>query len=103
MPSLLSPPLAFVVYLGLVGVLLGLGRLLAGGRRPSGRAATIFASGEAPPRTRSAPGYQPFFGAALYFALLHVGVLIAGTGALAPVGLVYIAGLLVVLIVVLLG
>jgi NADH:ubiquinone oxidoreductase subunit 3 (subunit A) len=102
-PTLLAPPLAFLMYLGLVGVLLGLGRLLAGRRRPTRRGAIIYASGEAPARARAAPGYQPFFGVALFFAMLHLGVLIASTGALGVVGLAYIGGLLLVLLVVLLG
>jgi NADH:ubiquinone oxidoreductase subunit 3 (subunit A) len=102
-PTLLAPPLAFLVYLGLVGVLLGLGRLLTGRRQSSPRGSTIYASGEAPARTRAAPGYQPFFGVALFFAILHLGVLIASTGALTAVGAVYIGGLLLVLLVVVLG
>jgi NADH:ubiquinone oxidoreductase subunit 3 (subunit A) len=103
MPTLLAPPLAFLMYLGLVGVLFGLGRLLADRRPSTRRASIIYSSGEAPARTRAAPGYQPFFGVALFFAILHLGILIASTGALGVVGLAYIGGLLLVLLVVLLG
>lgn len=103
LPTLLTPPLAFLMYLGLVGILLGLGQLLAGKRPSTRRGAIIYSSGEAPARARAAPGYQPFFGVALFFAILHLGVLIASTGALGPIGLAYIGGLLLVLLVVLLG
>jgi len=103
MPVLLAPPFAFVIYLLAVGALLGLGRLLAGHRRSATSARMVYASGEQPPHVGARPGYQPYFGVALFFALLHVGVLVASTGGFTPLSLVYVGGLLLVLLVVALG
>jgi hypothetical protein len=103
MHLLLAPPFAFAAYLVLVSVLFGLGRLLAGQRRSRASAGTLYASGEAPSRAHGHPGYQPFFGMALFFGLLHVGVLVASSGGFTPLSLGYLAGLLLVLLVVALG
>ena len=97
---ILSPPFAFLLYLGMVALLLVLGRVLAGGSGSSAENAEVYASGEAATSGRGSPGYAPFFGSALFFAILHVGVLIAATGAVTPVGVTFVAGLLVVLLVV---
>jgi NADH:ubiquinone oxidoreductase subunit 3 (subunit A) len=97
---ILSPPFAFLLYLGLVALLLVVGRVLAGGSDGSADSAAVYASGEAATSGRGSPGYAPFFGGALFFAILHVGVLIAATGAVTPVGVGFLAGLLVVLLVV---
>ena len=101
--SLLAPPFAFLANLVLVGVLLGFGRLLAGRQRSSAWARGLYASGEAAPRGRERPGYQPYFRIALFFGLLHVGVLVASTGGFTPLSLGYLGGLLLVLLVVALG
>jgi NADH:ubiquinone oxidoreductase subunit 3 (subunit A) len=98
--SILSPPFAFLLYLGMVALLLVLSRVLAGGSGGSAENAAVYASGEAAPSGQGSPGYAPFFGSALFFAILHVGVLIAATGAVTPVGVAFVAGLLVVLLVV---
>jgi NADH:ubiquinone oxidoreductase subunit 3 (subunit A) len=100
MPWLLSPPFALLAYAGLACLVLGLGRLLAGRRRTAAAAATLYASGEAPMPSHAGPGYQPFFGSALFFALLHIGVLIASIVGFEPLAIVYVAGVLVVLLVV---
>jgi NADH:ubiquinone oxidoreductase subunit 3 (subunit A) len=103
MSTLLAPPFAFIAYLVVVGALLGLGRLLAGPRRSPASARMLYASGESSPRAHARPGYQPYFGVALFFALLHVGVLVASTGGFTPLSLVFVGGLLLVLLVVVLG
>jgi NADH:ubiquinone oxidoreductase subunit 3 (subunit A) len=100
MPWLLSPPFALVVYVGVACLVLGVGRVLGGRRRVSSVAETLYASGEAPTPSRATPGYQPFFGSALFFALLHVAVLIASIVGFEPLAIVYVAGVLVVLLVV---
>jgi NADH:ubiquinone oxidoreductase subunit 3 (subunit A) len=97
---ILSPPFAFLLYLGLVALLLVVSRVLAGGSGGSAENAAVYASGEAATSGQGSPGYAPFFGSALFFAILHVGVLIAATGAVTPVGVTFVAGLLVVLLVV---
>jgi len=103
MTGLLAPPLAFIAYLVLVGALLGLGKVLAGRQRSPVSERMPYSSGEVSPRVHARPGYQPYFGVALFFALLHVGVLVASTGGFTPVSLVYLGGLLLILLVVVLG
>ena len=101
MPVLLSPPFALLAYIGLTCLLLGVARVLTVRRGSRSRAAeALYASGEAPARTHAAPGYQPFFASALFFALLHVGVLIASIATLQPIAIAYAMGVLVVLLIV---
>ena len=103
MTALLAPPFAFVAYLVVAGALLGMGKVLAGRRRPPASEKMLYASGERSSGVHARSGYQPYFGVALFFALLHVGVLVASTGGFTPLSLVYIGGLLMVLLVVGLG
>ena len=84
MQVILTPPVAFILYFALVAILFGVGRVLAGKGKPSEEKSSIYASGEASPLTRSLPGYRGFFVIALFFAVLHLGVLMLGSsGALA--------------------
>jgi NADH:ubiquinone oxidoreductase subunit 3 (subunit A) len=82
---LLSPPAAFLIYLVLVGMLAGAGRVLAGAPHPSSLKSSTYASGEAAPSEAGAPGYRPFFAVGLFFAVLHLGVLLLATGGLTPI------------------
>jgi len=100
---LTSPPLAFLLYLTLAGVLTLAGRLLAGPAHPTRMKAEPYASGEAAPRRPLAPGYAPFFPTAIFFAILHLGVLVAASGGGSPAVVLYLAGLLVALLILLLG
>ncbi len=68
MDLLLSPPFAFLAYIPVALALLGLGRLLAGPASPNAMKSSIYGSGEASPTFEAAPGYQPFFLIALFFA-----------------------------------
>ena len=97
MDIILSPPLAFLSYLILVGILSGVGKVLAGRERSTPLKASTYASGEAPPAQTAAPGYRPFFVVALFFAVLHLGVLVVGSGRLTLTTGAYLAGLMVVL------
>ncbi len=98
--SVLAPPVAFVAYIGLVSVLLVVSRILAGPHRSSTAESALYASGEAAQQGRNVgPGYAGFFGIALFFGVLHVGVLIAATGGVSIVGAIYVVGLLAVLVV----
>lgn len=103
MDILLSPPIAFLIYLVLVGLLAGMGRVLAGPERVSMAKRTTYASGEAPPAGMAAPGYRPFFVIALFFAILHLGILMLGSSDLAPTAAIYLAGLALALIALILG
>ena len=100
---LLAPPIVFMFYLALVAALAGLGRILAGRPRPSPLKASVYSSGEAAPRRSAAPGYERFFAIALFFAVLHLGALVLGSGGLSAIGAVYLAGLLLVLVALMLG
>ena len=51
----------------------------------------------------AAPGYKPFFVIALFFAILHLGVLMLGSSSLSPIAGIYLAGLLLTLLALILG
>jgi NADH:ubiquinone oxidoreductase subunit 3 (subunit A) len=103
-PILLIPPVAFLLYLVLVSILSGLGRVMAG-HHPASSAAKAgpYASGEAPHLSDGAPGYRPFFQGALFFAVLHLGVLVLGSGGMSLVEAVYLVGLMLALVALILG
>jgi NADH:ubiquinone oxidoreductase subunit 3 (subunit A) len=100
---LLSPPIAFFIYLVLSGILYGIGRMLAGPPHITQMKSSTYSSGEAPPVQAAAPGYRPFFVVALFFAVLHLGVLVLGSSALSPVSVVYLIGLMMALLALILG
>ena len=100
---LLAPPIAFVLYLGLVAALAGVGRLLAGPARPTAMKTATYASGEAPPGRAAAPGYRPFFVVALFFTNLHLGMLMLGSSQFLPMSGIYMIGLVLALVALILG
>jgi NADH:ubiquinone oxidoreductase subunit 3 (subunit A) len=103
MKILFTPPLAFLIYLVLAGLLSLLGKRLAA---VSGRTAlknSTYSSGEEAPTSLAAPGYRPFFVVALFFAVLHLGVLVMSTGGFSPVMIVYLFGLILALLALILG
>ena len=51
----------------------------------------------------AAPGYRPFFVVALFFAVLHLGALMLGSGSASPAMLVYLLGLMLALLALILG
>ena len=100
---LLTPPIAFLMYLVLVGILSGAGRVLAGRTEATPLKSSTYSSGEAPPTYVAAPGYRPFFKVAFFFAVLHLGVLMLGSSGLAPFAGVYLVGLMLALVALILG
>ena len=100
---LLVPPIAFVFYVGLVAILSLSGRVLAAPGQESTMKATTYAGGESSPTRPAAPGYRPFFVIALFFAILHLGILILGSGTVTPVMVIYLVGLLLALLALILG
>ena len=100
---LFNPPIAFIVYLGLGGLIYTIGRLLAGPGVESRLKSSTYSSGEAPPVYPAAPGYRPFFVVALFFAVLHLGALILGSGSLTLNTGIYLTGLSLALLVLILG
>jgi NADH:ubiquinone oxidoreductase subunit 3 (subunit A) len=103
MQIILTPPVALVIYFALVAVLLGFGRILAGRAKPSVEKSSTYGSGESAPVSHSLPGYRGFFISALFFAVLHLGALMLGSSLLSPIALVYLAGLMLALIVLIIG
>ena len=80
MQILFTPLIAFLIFLALA-ILIGLlGRRLAGPSKYSQLKSSTYSSGELPPTMLAAPGYRPFFVVALFFAVLHLGVLVLATG-----------------------
>ncbi|HEY44287.1 MAG TPA: hypothetical protein G4O11_09930 [Anaerolineae bacterium] len=101
--TLLSPPIAFLANFLLVGVLYLIGRMLAGPSTMTPHKSSTYSSGEAPPVQPAAPGYRPFFVVALFFAILHLGVLVMGSGGLTTITGLYLAGLGLALLALILG
>lgn len=103
MQILLTPVLAFLVYLGLAALLSLFGRWLAGPAKPTALKSSTYSSGELPPTHFAAPGYRPFFVVALFFAVVHLGALMLGSGQPSPVMLLYLLGLALALLALILG
>lgn len=103
MEVILTPPIAFVLYIALTGVLFGFGRVLAGKTKESALKRSTYASGEEAPTAQAVPGYRQFFTVALFFAVLHLGVLILATGAGGPAMMAMLAGLTLALLALILG
>lgn len=103
MEIILTPPLAFLIYIPLVFVIVGIGRVLAGPEKPTDLKETIYASGEEAPTRPAAPGYRPFFLIAFFFAIVHLGMLVIGTGTFTLSTLPFLLGLILALIALLLG
>jgi NADH:ubiquinone oxidoreductase subunit 3 (subunit A) len=100
---LLSPLAAFLIYLFGVFIVSGLGKLFsAQGRKTEFKTAT-YASGEEHDPLPAAPGYRQFFVVALFFAILHLGVLMIGSSGLSAVAGPYLLGLILALIALILG
>ena len=103
MDILLSPPVAFLVYIPLVLIIMGFGRLLAGPASPNAVKSSTYGSGEEAPTYLAAPGYRPFFLIAFFFAVLHLGMLVLGSGGLTLITGAYLIGLVLALVALILG
>jgi hypothetical protein len=100
---ILTPPIAFLIFVLLAGILNRIGKALAGPETPSELKSSLYAGGEADHTVGGAPGYQPFFIIALFFAILHLGVLMLGTGYLSWMSGIYLIGLILALVALILG
>jgi NADH:ubiquinone oxidoreductase subunit 3 (subunit A) len=100
---LLSPPVAFLINLALVGLLSWIGRRLSAPVTESEGKSSTYASGEAPPVYMAAPGYRPFFAVALFFAILHLGALTLGSSQSSIISGIFLGGLLLALLALILG
>jgi NADH:ubiquinone oxidoreductase subunit 3 (subunit A) len=103
MNFLLTPPIAFLIYIVLVLVIVWFGRVLAGPEKPNPIKSSVYGSGEEAPTYLAAPGYRPFFMIAFFFAILHLGMLVLGSGGLNTTAIVYMVGLILALVALILG
>lgn len=100
---ILAPMIAFFVYFLVVSIASRLGRLFsAHGQETEFKSAT-YASGEANDPNPAAYSYREFFVVALFFAVLHLGILMVGSSALSPAAVPYLIGLMLVLVALILG
>ena len=76
---LLSPPVAFFVFLGAAFGLYALGRGMAPKLTNTGGKLTTYACGEDIPGVKIQFGYRLFFFIALFFTMMHVAVLVIAT------------------------
>ena len=104
MNILFSPVLAFPIYILLVSILLLIGQMLTE-KSSTVTDATLYTSGETLPddADKSVPGYRPFFSIALFFAMLHLGVVILATSTLSVISIIYLLGLMMALVALILG
>jgi NADH:ubiquinone oxidoreductase subunit 3 (subunit A) len=100
---LLSPVIAFLLYFAVVSAISGLGRLFSAKGRQSEFKSATYASGEENDPLPAAPGYRQFFVIALFFAILHLGVLMIGSSDMSSVAGLYLLGLILALIALILG
>jgi NADH:ubiquinone oxidoreductase subunit 3 (subunit A) len=103
MDILLSPPVAFLLYIPLVAIIALFGRALAGESKQSALKRSTYGSGEKAQTQVAAPGYRPFFLIAFFFAILHLGMLVLGSGTLATISPIYLVGLILALVALILG
>jgi NADH:ubiquinone oxidoreductase subunit 3 (subunit A) len=100
---LLSPLVAFLIYCVVASIVSGLGRLFSARGHKSDLKAASYASGEENDPIPAAPGYRQFFVVALFFAVLHLGVLMVGSSDLSPTAGLYLVGLILALVALILG
>jgi NADH:ubiquinone oxidoreductase subunit 3 (subunit A) len=103
MELVLSPPIAFLIYIPMVLLITWVGRQLAGPERPTAAKSSAVGGGEIMPTIAAAPGYRPFFLVAFFFAILHLGMLVLGIGNLSWHHGFYIVGLALALVALILG
>ncbi|HNR02991.1 MAG TPA: hypothetical protein PKK59_10685 [Anaerolineaceae bacterium] len=103
MEILTSTPIALLIYLILVTLLYLVGKGLAGKEHPTPEKSSLYGSGEEAPTSFASPGYRPFFLVAFFFAMLHLGVLVIGSGGFSPKLIPIILGLILALVALILG
>jgi NADH:ubiquinone oxidoreductase subunit 3 (subunit A) len=76
---LLSPPVAFLFFLGVAFALYALGKAMAPSLNKAGGKLTTYACGEDIPGAKVQFGYRLFFFVALFFTIMHVAALVIAT------------------------
>ncbi len=100
---ILTPVFAFLIYFLVVSAASGLGRLFSARGRKSQFKSEPYASGEDYDPIPAAPGYRQFFVIALFFAVLHLGIIMIGSSDLSSVTGIYLLGLILALVALILG
>lgn len=76
---LLSPPIAFIIFLVIFYIIYLLGNLMAPKLKKTPGKVASYACGEDIPGTKVQFGYRLFFYVALFFTMMHVAVLVVAT------------------------
>ncbi|HEY3310248.1 MAG TPA: hypothetical protein VGK00_01295 [Anaerolineales bacterium] len=100
---LFAPIITFLIYLGVVAIASVLGQFFSARGRETAFKTATYASGEANDPAQAAPGYRQFFVIALFFAVLHLGVLMVGSSGLSGAAIPYLLGLILALVALVLG
>jgi NADH:ubiquinone oxidoreductase subunit 3 (subunit A) len=90
---LISPPVAFLVFLVIGYLIYALGSRLAPKLKKQGGKLATYACGEDLPGVKLQFGYRLFFFIALFFTMMHVAALVIATipgGKIAFFGIIYI-------------
>ena len=95
---LFAPLIVFFIYFAVVSVASWLGRLFSARGHDAEFKSATYASGEANDPGLAAPGYHQFFVVALFFAVLHLGVLMIGSSGLSLSAVPYLLGLILILV-----
>ena len=103
MINLLTPLAAFAIYVLIVAATSAFGASSAARSPKTAFKSSTYAGGEVHDTNPAAPGYRQFFVVALFFAVLHLGVLMIGTSNLSVAVIPYLIGLILVLIALILG
>ncbi|MGB9721232.1 MAG: hypothetical protein ACPL28_07140 [bacterium] len=91
---LLSPPIAFIIFLGIFYLIYWLGSLMAPRLKKTPGKTSTYACGEDIPGTKIQFGYRLFFYVALFFTMMHVATLVVATvpgGKFALLSIFYLA------------
>lgn len=103
MDLILTPPLAILIYIFLVLIIVWVGQKMAGPEIYDEMKSSLYGSGERAPTIAASPGYKPFLLGALFFAVLHLGMLVLGNGPLGPISAIFAVGLILTLVALILG
>ncbi len=76
---LISPPVAFVIFLGVAFLIYALGKRMGPKLKDAGGKLTTYACGEDIPGVKIQFGYRLFFFIALFFTIMHVATLVIAT------------------------
>lgn len=104
MQVLLYPPIALLIYAALGFLLTKIGQKAAPPEdKQNEMKLDLYAGGEEGPKDFPVPGYKPFLLISLFFAIIHIGVLVVGMSNLSASSIVYIVVLMIGLIALMLG